>query len=795
MRYTEQKGSNFPYPQHDIDPSKKDAKWCMEYARAAWADWCYSYPKGVFSNNAGDYEKFKMYALAKQPNTQYKKWMGVDAQTDNTWMSNDWSIRSIVSLCRDKSISRLMEQELGIVATPIDMLAKSELDQYYSEIKAKLAVRQMLQQVNSDIAQHPIITLQPGEPLDIEELEMRVENGEQFNRSKDAELAIELGFYENDYTAFRRKIYEDLFDLGVAGYREWLGDDNKPKFRAVNPDNVVINYCRNATFSELVHAGELIDVSLIDLATVTDENGNLMFTEDELQEFASSVAGKWGNPLTIGHGSGWIKPYDKFKCKVLDIEFYTYNTYTYRNVKDKNGNKIFYQEQDNSRGNGSDKEKYMKKRYQFVYKCKWIVGTDKCYDYGMAYDQKRSNNPQDKSKTKLGFRFISYNFYEMRAQGMMERLIPHIDDYQLTIMRIQNWKNRAVPSGWWVNLDMLENVALNKGGKNMEPKELLQMFFDTGILVGRSMDAAGNPMPGNIQPVIPISNSIASELATFYQDLVSTVDTMQRIVGYNEITMGEANPKTLTPGYEMSNMSTNHALYPLRFAERWLTERLAEDVLCRMQQGVKKSGISGYARALNTNTLRFIQISPSIALRDYGIMTQEKTTDEQKLWILQQLNTDIAAGYLDTSDAILIINTHNAKQAMSILSYKVKKAKQAMNQQKMSEIQMQNQGAMQAAQIAQQSALQQKQMEIQAEIEKKRLEVFGELEKKRMETESQEKISLQSNLTKLQIQTDSGDAKENAATITAAAKIHSTHIAGDKALEKQIEANKKQSKE
>lgn len=792
MRYVQiGGGSSFPYPDNNIDPNKKGADWCMQYARAAYFDWSFTYPKGVFANNNGDYEKFRMYALAKQPITPYKTWLGVDKETNNTWLSVDWSIRSIISTYRDKAISRLMEQELGIVATPIDITAKAELDDYYSNMKAKLAVRQLIQGVNQELGSHPMISLQPGEPMDIEELEMRVELGEQFNRSKDAEMAVQLGFYENDYTHFRRTIYEDLFDFGVAGYKEWLGSDNKAKFRKVNPENVVTSFCRQSNFSDMVHAGELIDVSLIDLALVTDEEGNKVFTDKDLQEFAGSISGRWGNPMVMGTGSGLFKPYDKFKCKVLDIEFYTYNQYVYRDTIDSAGNPDF-RKADYNRGRVSDK--YDRKSVKCVYKCKWVVGTDKCYDWGMANDQKRPQNYKKKGQVDLSYKFYAYNFYDMRAQGFMERLISFLDDYQLTMLKIQNFKNRAVPSGWWIDLDALENVALNKGGKNMEPKELLKMFFETGVLVGRSKDAAGQPMGPNWKPVIPIENTAASELAMFYQDLLNTIQTIERITGYNDVTMGEPNEKTLVPGYEMANMSTQHSLFPMKFSEKYLTEKLASDVLLRMQQGIKKGKVTGYAPyagALNQNVLRFIELSPSIAVRDYGIMLEEKSTREERMWMLQQVNADIANGFLDTADAILIINTHNAKQAMTILSYKVKKAKEAANQQKMAEIQATNQGNQQAAMIAEQGKLQALQMQMKFELAKQKMTIQGELEKKRMEVESQERITMSKNQTALVEQQMENEGKLEVAETTAEAKVTSTAVAGHQSIEKQHVANKK----
>src|SRR6185503_19857930 len=262
------------------------------------------------------------------------------------------------------------------------------------------------------------------------------------------------------------------------------------------------------------------------------------------------IAGRFGNPTAVGIGNAnkWLKPIDKFKCKVLDIAFYTYNNATYTNRKDKNDNPVFIEEQPN-RGN-LDNPRYMRKRIQYVYKCKWIVGTDKCYDWGMMYDQKRSNNLEKKAMTSLPYRFIATNFYEMKCQSTMDKLIPYADDYQLTCLKIQNFKNRAIPSGWWIDLDALENIALNKDGKNMSPKEVLQMLFETGTMLGRSMDAAGNPRSPNWKPMIPIENSVQAELEGFINDAMNTIGMIEKMLGFNDITSGNPNPKTLVPGYE-----------------------------------------------------------------------------------------------------------------------------------------------------------------------------------------------------------------------------------------------------
>lgn len=783
--------AQYPFPDNAIDPAKKGMEWCMAYAKAAYYTFNYVYPKGVFANNGGDYQKNRLYALGKQPITPYKKWSGIDTVADNTWMSIDWSIRAIISGYRDKVISRLMKEDYSIVATAIDAEAKGEVDAIYNQLKAKLAVRQLMLQSNPNLASHPLISLQSGEPLDVEELEMRVTLGEQFNRSKDAELAIELGFYENNYDTFRKAIFEDLFDYGVAGYAEWLGDDNKAKFRRVNPENTIVSYCKDGNFTDMVHAGEEIDVSLIELALLKDDDGNALFSDKELQEFAGSIAGKFGNPTRLGLSNNqWLKPIDKFKCKVLDIYFYTYNDSSYSSMPDENGNEDFRKAQ---YGRGKKSDKYTRKRIQYVYKCKWIVGTDKCYDYGMAYDQKRENDPAKRAMTRLPLKFIASNFYEMKAQSMMDKLIPFADDYQLTCLKIQNFKNRAIPSGWWIDLDALENINLNKGGKNMTPKAVLQMLFETGIMLGRSHDAAGNPMGPNWKPMIPIENSIQAELLGFIQDMQNTILTIEKMIGYNDITSGNPNPKTLVPGYEIANQNTNDALYPIAFAEETLCEELAADVLCRMKQGLKKGKISGFApyKGLGVNTLRFIELDGNIAERDFGIELQKKSTEQEKVWILQQVNQDIANGLLDTSDAIMIIETHNSKQAMQVLAYRVKKNK---------ELQQQNQMALQAqagqqneksATIAAQSqqAIIDKQLGL--EWQKAQLASQTEITKKRMEVESQERIAMQTNMIKQSIGETTAHAKIISTAISGESDMHKTHLAGLHGEEKQKIANEK----
>lgn len=746
------------YPRDNIDPKDKDLKWGMQYTKAAWYDWNYTIPRTVFYNAADKYEELRLYACGKQPVNKYKKLMGVDEQTNNTYLNLDWTVRPFIIQKRDVAISKILQAMHSIICTPIDPTAKAELQSYYASAKAKIAMQMVMQQQNPELANHPLLQNAPGDPEDFEEMQMRIDFGEQFNRARDAEEAIQLGFYENNEKEFDKQMVEDFFDCGIAGYREWLGTDNKPKFRNINPEAVITNYCRFADFRDLKHAGEIIDVLLVDLATMTDAEGRPLFDDEQIQDMANNVAGKWSNPAMVGRSTNYFKGYDKFKVKVLDIEFFSYNELNFESNVNRRGNIIFSNAPWDRENNV--KNKYTRKKIKVAYCCKWIIGTDYAYDFHLKEDMKRSVNAKKKADTELSFRFYAINFYEMRATGMMERLMPLVDDYQLTIYRIQNFKNRMIPNGWWIDLDALENVALNKAGENMKPMDLLQMFMDTGVLVGRSQGVMGDNV--NYKPIIPIQNTMASELQILYNDLQITINQIQAMIGLNDITDASTpSPKLLNGVATMMDQGTNNSLFPLIQAKKGLKEKLANDVLIRMQQGIRKGGVGGYAPALNTNTLKFIEVSDVLSLRDYGIMLEEKPTDEQKQFLYQQLQFDIQNGFLDTSDAFYIMDTYNIKQAQMILAYRAKRNKQQMDQSKQAAAAQTIQGQQQTVQLSAQMAQQLEQLKHQNKMEEIGLQGQFTLEDTKLKMGMQLQAQQQTNQVAMAGHVIAAQTKEN----------------------------------
>ena len=88
----------------------------------------------------------------------------------------------------------------------------------------------------------------PGDPTDIEELEIFSEYTYKHRMSIEMEDAIKLVFYQNQLSETRKQVIDDLFDYGVAGYKDWIDSNGAVRVRRVNPENLIVGYSDKKNF-------------------------------------------------------------------------------------------------------------------------------------------------------------------------------------------------------------------------------------------------------------------------------------------------------------------------------------------------------------------------------------------------------------------------------------------------------------------------------------------------------------------------------------------------------------------
>lgn len=730
------------FPKHNINPKDKGKEWCLQFIKAAYGSYQNSVGEKMFYAKAYKYEEIRNYALGKQGTERYHKQMGVDEETNTTFANIDNRVLGIIRKQRQTALSRLQKSTYNVTATAIDTQARNEMDEYYAKVKAKLALRKAVEEQMPELANHPALQLDAKDPQDLEELEMQAEYGFKHNMAMEAEDAVNLGFMWNDIARKRDEVFEKLFDEGVAVYKDWLDKDGKPRFRVCDNRNIICNYVNYADFNDLIYIGEIVEMPFY----AFEQESKGQFSSVDLEQIYN--AARKGQNDRVTYPAYGETGYDKCKVWVLDTQWYSVDTMYFESRVNRLGNMI-YAKVPYDQAQRYSKREYSQRNDTMVYRGKWVLHTDFIYDYGKNYDIKRT--PNKTGKACLDYHVEAINFHNMEAKGIMEDLIPIADQIHLAWLKWQNIQNTLLPYMIEIDLDALEDVALGKGGETLSAKEVLDMAFQNGILLTRRRDISERNI--NYQSVNFIQTNYGAAVAEAWNNLVRVIGMVNEIIGLNALTDASTpNPKILTNPALLANEGTNNALYNITVAEKRLLLKLANAMVKRMQQAVRKGDVQGYLPALGEGTVKFIQLSPDMELHEFGIFLEDKPTDEKKQLFQQEILKYKAEGMLDITDAILIESEPNLKRAERILAYRINKRREQKQKEAMQMQQMNAQIQMQSNAQAEEEKRKTLQLEYQLKAELLKMEYEGKMMVKQAEVGGKVAVSDNEQRTKERVE-------------------------------------------
>jgi hypothetical protein len=710
------------FPNEDVSPKEKESKeWLMQYAQAAFNSYGDT-PFGSIGYRSRDkYEWIKTYAQGRQSIERYKRVLTPDQDPNNNTLVVDWSVLPIIPKFRRTALGLLEKQNYDIQIDPVDPFAQSEKDRLVAEMKAKAILREEFKkQGRPDLAESPAIMANPGEPDDLDGIEV-AELGMRHKTSMEAELVVELVFDQNDYEGQRRQQLQDQFDYGVAIFKDYE-QDGLVGFRRVDPRRFLSNFCTYPDFRDLRYAGEVLEVPVAQLIQMS--NGELS-NEDIEFIYKYANANQWRGNMPIGNAyyGTYNDFWNKGKVQVLDLEIMSTDDLVREERVDRRGNTIFgragFEDTNNK------KQKFKRKQVVGVYRVKWIVGTNICFDYGKQWNIKR--DPINIARAKSSFHIAPVDFFDMKTFSRMEAIIPYADAIQLAFYRLQHELNTAVPRGFNINLAALEEVSLSGGGKAMSPSDIIDLYLQRGVLVSRSVAADGRQVPPAINQ---LEGGVGNAIQEYWNMINNNLDMIRQTLGLNELTDGSTpNPKFLTTVAQLAASGTNNALSDISYADRAIAQSLAEAVIIRVQDVIKRGGGEAYDNSLGLGTVELLKRSQEISKYTYGISIVDKPTAEEKAKLDELVKVALQSGQVNIDDVIRLNNIQNIKQAELFLAYKVKKNNEKKQQEAMQAQQMNGQIQQQSAMVAEQAKQQTIQMEYQmkSELEKVKADMEARL--------------------------------------------------------------------
>jgi hypothetical protein len=347
----------------------------------------------------------------------------------------------------------------------------------------------------------------------------------------------------------------------------------------------------------------------------------------------------------------------------------------------------------------------------------------------------------DTTKVNMNYVISAPRLYQGRIESVVSKTIGFADMIQLTHLKLQQVLSKLVPDGVYLDVDGLAEVDLGNG-TNYNPAEALNMYFQTGSIVGRSLTQDGELNRGKV-PVQELQTSNGmGKIQSMIQTYQYYLQMIRDVTGLNEARDGSTPSKDSLVGLQKlaaanSNVATKHILQSLMY----LTIRTCENVSLRIADMVQfpltRQSLVTSINSFNTNTLEEIK---KLSLHDFGIFLELEPEEEDKANLEKNIQIALQSGSIGLEDAIDLREIQNTKLANQSLKYRQKKKQEADRAAQLENIQAQAQANSESAEKAALAEVQKNQALAETEIQIEQAK--SQFEIQRMEQEAQIKKQL-----------------------------------------------------
>ncbi len=664
----------YPFPKDEIDPKEKNEDWGRQYLQAMYASWRQGRTAIPFSE-IDEINSLRLLANGRQNVRQYQKIL-LDESDDSGemtgYMNINWDIPAIMPKFLRVVEGMLMQTDHQVVATAVDPTSTDDRESAKLDMQYRMKFKEALSYIEKSMG---IDNSNEYVPDTMEELNL-YEGAGGFKLSKEIEIeqALDYSFYISSWQEIKKQLIRDACAINKIATKDYTDQyTNKVKARYVDPKYFIAQYSRYPDHRNMEWAGEVTQMLISDVRKLNPD-----IDEDILRELANSYSGIGGNVSLsdfVYDKNTRASNYDNFSIEVFDAEWMSIDSKYKTKRKTKFGTIVLGDEKWGKFYN-DEKRKTEKFDIKVVYKCKWLIGTDFVWDFGLQYDVPRPG------KKEVG---LSYHLYKLPYRSLVSLSEQYVHQFCLAFFRLQNTIAMAAPSGLSIEMTSLQNMKL--GGKKISELDLIKLRNQTGTLLYKATTHKGIPnVPGGFKPIQELAGGIGAQLGEFIQIFELNLNAIREATGITQASdASQPDPNTPVGNNKMAMAATNNALRPLYNAYLNIKENTAKNMSLRIQLLIKhnKEAYEGYLPVLGTMGVQIISAGADTVDADYYIKYEAKPTDERsndiKQAAMRALTPDKdGTTMIQMADFLMIdrlLESGNLKYAEAYLNYKSKQNK------------------------------------------------------------------------------------------------------------------------
>ena len=733
-------GSSIFPSQVVSDAEKASWEYGEQVAQAIEQEW---FNQGRTNGNRyltswNNYNRLRLYARGEQPTQKYKDELSING--DLSYLNLDWKPVPIISKFVDILTNGISNKDYDINAFAQDPASLQKRTNYAELLAQDIFARETMEKINAQLGENLFNTNIPEAqmPQTPDELELHM----QLSYKQSVEIAEEEVINQvldvNRWNLIRRRVNYDLVTCGIGAVKTDFNVSNGITVDYVDPAYLVYSYTEDPNFEDIYYVGEFKAVTLPEIAKQFPN-----ISDDELLKIQEYQGNK---SYMYGYGNG---PWDESAVPLLYFEYKTYSDQVFKIKETPNG--LFKAIEKPDTFNPPENENFERvgRTIETLYRGVKVLGTNIMLRWELCPNMTRPM--ADTTKVEMNYAICAPRMYKGRIDSTVNRITGFADMIQITHLKLQQVIARMVPDGVFLDMDGLAEGDLGNG-TNYNPAEALNMYFQTGSVVGRSLTQEGELNRGKI----PVQELQTSGGQAKIQSLISTynyyLQMIRDVTGLNEARDGTLQDKDTLVGLQKlaaqaSNIATKHINNASLFLTLRACENISKKVGDMLDYPLTAESLKNSITNFNAITLKEID---KLNLHDFGIFLDLEPDEEEKATLEQNIQIALSGGGIDLEDAIEIRQIRNLKLANQMLKMKRKRKLARERQMQAEAAQQQAQANTQAAQHAAEAEVQ-KQQALTAE--KVNLEqAKSQFEIQRMQTEAEIKRQLMAEEFNYQLQ-------------------------------------------
>ena len=749
--------TNSPFPDQVVsDEEKATLEYGLQVSRAIEQEW-FNYGgagSNRYSLNWNNFHNLRLYARGEQSVQKYKDELAING--DLSYLNLDWKPVPILSKFSNIVANGITQKQYDISSYAQDPESLKRRTDYAENIAFDMRTKEVRAIANAvipnDLSRSGIPDDKLPESMEERDLHMQLQYKPAIEIAE--EEAINTVLATNEYDLIRSRVNQDLVNIGIGITKTSFNPAEGIVVDYVDPAYCVWSYTEDPNFDDIYYVGEVKSITIPELKKEFPYISN-----EQLEKIQKSP----GNRRMIRG----FENYDYNTVQVMYFEYKTYTDQVFKIKRTDSGLEKAIEKTSEFNPPPNDNFERVARSIEVLYQGAKVVGSDIMLDWRLSENMTRPL--ADTTRVEMSYSIAAPRMYKGVIQSLISKCIGFADVIQLTHLKIQQVLSRMVPDGVFLDVDGLAEVDLGNG-TNYNPQEALNMYFQTGSVVGRSMTQEGDMNRGKV-PIQELSSSSGigkiQALITAYN---YNMQMIRDVTGLNEARDGSMPDANALVGLQkMAANTSNTATKHLQDASIQLTLSTCENISLKISDVLNfpltKNSLMNSVSTFNVETLKEIE---NLNLHDFGIFLEMEPDDEERAELQKNIQIALQTKEIDIEDSIDISQIKNLKLANEMLKLKRKKRKEReqaiVTQNIQAQAQANGKASEQAAmaEVQKQQALTAEKVAIEqakSNFEMQRMQTEAQIKKELMATKFQYDLQLaQATLQAAKAKEDNADA-------------------------------------